>query len=310
MQGAQFIGPILILLSAACFAMNTPSAPFFYGDGGNAAALVVARSATAALVGLALFSMRRRQTILPSRREAVLIAWMSVTFFAQGLCYLASVAYIPVSLAALIFFTWPIVAALMAPLFGFSKATLPQLGLFTVAFAGLAVALGPDAQGLDWRGVALAFSGGVCIATFLLLTKKAVDTLSASKLCFWNNGGIALLGVVLMSQTTGLDWPGSGHTTGWWALAAVCLFFSMGVLLQLVGVRRTESKTTALLFNLEPVISILAAVLLLSERLTLVQAGGATLVLATVVLFTLTQRAPKNGKRGAAAAAPRPLENK
>ena len=75
--------------------------------------------------------------------------------------YLGAVAYIPVSLAALIFYTFPFYVAILASLTGREPMTRIKAAALVVAFAGLVLALGPSFDVLNWRGIACGLAGAL-----------------------------------------------------------------------------------------------------------------------------------------------------
>ena len=278
------LGPAVVLGSAAGFAMNTPIAAFVYADGGNAATVIAARAGAAGLLALFFLIAARRAPRVPKTAWPAL-ACATVALAAQGLGYLGSVAFIPVGLAAVIFFTWPIMIALIDPLLGGPKLK-PLDGLaFLIAFAGLALAIGPSLESLDPRGIALALLGAVGLAAFLLFSRKALaDTPSMTVTLIANFGAVALCLLAAPIFFNGVAFPVG--ETGRLAMAAVCGFYTLALLLQFTALKIASAPTIAILFNLEPVISILVAAALLGEVLTTDQYIGGALVVAGLILYS------------------------
>ena len=77
---------------------------------------------------------------------------------------------------------------------------------------------------------------------------------------------------------------------GWGAIAYVCLGFLAAFLAMIGAVRHAGALRTALVFNVEPVVAIVSAVLLLGESLSGGQVLGVVLVFAALTLATLTER--------------------
>jgi drug/metabolite transporter (DMT)-like permease len=264
--------------------MNTPIATFVYADGGNAATLMGARAAAAGTLALILLLVLRRVPRVPRGAWAGLCV-VTVTLAAQGLGYLGSVAFIPVGLAAVIFFTWPIMVALIDPLFGGPKLRAIDGIAFLIAFGGLALAIGPSLETLDPRGIALALLGAVGLASFLMFSRKALaSTPSMTVTLYANFGAVALCALAAPIFFDGIAFPTAG--SGQIAMAAVCGFYTLALLLQFAALKVASAPTIAILFNLEPVISILVAALLLGEVLTTDQYIGGGLVVAGLLLYS------------------------
>ena len=75
----------------------------------------------------------------------------------MGICYLSSVAFIPVTVAAVMFYTYPVLIVLASPLVD-GKPPLPRRcsASSRLALAGVVLVLGPGLDSLDPRGLALA----------------------------------------------------------------------------------------------------------------------------------------------------------
>jgi drug/metabolite transporter (DMT)-like permease len=271
----------LVLLSATCFSLNTPLAPLIYADGGNTATVTLLRVAAAAVV-LAGLAFWRRAWPRFERADLFWLAVVAVTFTAQGLCYLAAVARIPVGLAALIFFFWPMLVAAFAPLIGERRPSLTTGIYFLIAFIGLAVALAPDLSRLDLWGIVLACSGSLLIAVYMLSVRQLSVKFSGLGLTAAITLPSAFLALLALPWIGGFALPQS--ETGLWALLALCLCFGAGFLSLIFGMARVAASRVAFLYNLEPILSIVAAAILLGEILTFNQYAGGALVIAALLL--------------------------
>ena len=78
-----------------------------------------------------------------------------------SLGYQGSVAFIPVSLAALVFYTFPLLVGAVCGRGRTRSHDRRQGAALLAAFLGLALALGPEFGALDWRGIALALLAAV-----------------------------------------------------------------------------------------------------------------------------------------------------
>jgi drug/metabolite transporter (DMT)-like permease len=68
------------------------------------------------------------------------------------------------------------------------------------------------------------------------------------------------------------------------ALGLATLFYLVAILSQFQALARLPAARAAFLLNLEPVVSILLASLVLQESLSVVQASGVLLVISVVIL--------------------------
>lgn len=283
-KDAPFSATILIIFSAFFFSLNTPFAPLFFDAGGNPATLNFIRMFSSSILSVvALYLLRGKLDL--NLKTLRLSAFIGILVMGQGLCYLASVKYIPVGLAALIFFTWPITVAIAAPFVG-EKAISPKGFLFFLAaFGGLALSLGPSFETLDWRGVTLALTGGTLIAAMLISIRKAVTQANPLSLAVTNNFFASISLLVIMPFIGGWSLPYT--TVAIYPAIAVSFVFFAAVLTQNIGLRHVNAQSAAIIFNLEPIFSIFAAFILLNERLEPIQYAGATIVFLSLCGYRL-----------------------
>jgi drug/metabolite transporter (DMT)-like permease len=115
-------------------------------------------SALVVIVGLIAIVMRWRLRV--PQGAGGLLALMALSTGAISIGYLGAVQFIPVALAVIIFFTFPILILILSPMIEGRGVRWPQLAIGAVAFAGLLVALGPNPGNADWRGLCLAAARG------------------------------------------------------------------------------------------------------------------------------------------------------
>jgi drug/metabolite transporter (DMT)-like permease len=227
-------------------------------------------------------------------RNALPLAGLTLSTFAISTGYLASVQFVPVGVAVIVFFTFPVILLLLSPLLERTPIGRMRLALAGVAFAGLAIAIGPNLEALDPRGLALAglaslgavmqfhsaraLGGTMNPVAFALIAHLGFLPFSLA-LAWWIGGGaIATLGPGVTLQ---------GHL----ALGALSLLYVAGFILQMTACTLAPASRVAPLFNLEPVTTMALAAVLLGETLTISQYAGGAMVLAAVVAIGLADRA-------------------
>lgn len=285
--GAPWPGFALALFSAFMFAMNTPVAALAYADAVTPIALVASRSLIAGLLALA-FVMWMRVPGLRNlmKRPAFWVATLGMAL--QGMCYFASVAYIPVGLAAMILYTWPLLVALFEPLIGSQRLTVFRLFCFLIAFLGLALAIGPDFQALDLRGIALAFIGACSLPLYVLGSRVLLADTKLPVLIAGTNIGAAVIALAAAPFLGGISF---GTTDGaLFASLTVIVIYAAAILSQVAALRIFPASSLAMLFNLEPVISIAAGAVLLGETLTGAQYTGGAVVFTALALYSWSGR--------------------
>jgi drug/metabolite transporter (DMT)-like permease len=232
------------------------------------------------------------------RRKPLLATfWMAGTLAMVSFGYQGSVAFIPVSLAALIFYTFPLLVGLIAVAAGRDRMTLRKAIALPVAFLGLALTLGPGFSSLDWRGVALALVAALGMCLTLTFGGEATRDEDALVMAVYTN--VWMLGALglLTLAAGGVPLP---HTPlGALGIAGLCLTYVVAYSSWYLALSRVSPVRLAALFNIEPLVTLFAAWLVLGERLSAVQLIGAGLVFASIVAVSLPE--PETERRASLA---------
>jgi drug/metabolite transporter (DMT)-like permease len=231
------------------------------------------------VIGLFML-VTRRSFALPRSAWPAVVA-LAIALAAMTLGYVTSVAFIPVGLAALLFYTYPLMVAAIAPRLEGRPLGRAMQATFLLAFLGLGLAIGPSFQQLDWRGIALALAGAAGATGIFLASRKLVQSTPVLTAAFYSN--LIGAGLLLAAMTAFGELLLPRASSGWWALAAAGGFYILAVATQLLALRFLEAARAAVIFNLEPLVSIAFAALLLGERLTLLQSLGVLLTIAALL---------------------------
>ncbi|MFD2206207.1 DMT family transporter [Kiloniella antarctica] len=289
------IGMICGLIGGASFGLITPLSPLANEAGSSPLNITIIRF----LLGTALMSfllIGARISFHVPRDKWIPLFFMGLFIFTVTVFYLSAVVYIPVSLAAILFYTYPIIVTIIDPLLRRKMPSLIQLGLSLLAFAGIAIAMGPSLNGLDWRGLGFVALAALSISGTLIISRQVVSLVNNFAVVFYVNI-IALILCVpyfLISRsfdtseafnfTTLKNIVLSGSQSGFYYAAIIAGLYLLATLAQISTVRYVGPSRTAMFFNIEPIVTILAAVIILGENLTSPQTAGALCVLSAVAI--------------------------
>jgi drug/metabolite transporter (DMT)-like permease len=281
---ASVLGVALGALSAAVFAFGTTFALLAYQGGSNALTVVVLRIIVyVALVGGSL-ALSGRSMRLP-RRALLATVWMAANLSVVSLGYQGSVAYIPVNLAALTFYTFPLLVGLLSVLSGRDRMTARNAIALVAAFVGLALVLGPNLDGLDWRGLALAFSAAVAMGLMLTFGGEATRGQDVVLMSVYTNLQMLIVLGAIAIGTGSIALPTS--PSGVASTLGACVTYVAAYVCWYLALKFVKPVRLATLLNIEPLATLLVAWLVLGESLSPQQILGATLVLGSTLSATL-----------------------
>ena len=282
-------GDAVAFASAIVFATGITLVAAIYEDGANVHAVNLSRVLAFAAVMALTLAIRRISPVLPPR-QAFQCVLVGLLFCGELYGLLSSVRYIPVGLAMIIMYTYPLMIAVAGWVSGTESFTVDRLLAILAAFAGLALALHtPDAE-IDWRGVAWAVFTAVTFSAVLIVSGRTMRNVDRRILMLYlTSTAAAIVGVVSLTLVS-LEWPRT--QPGWTLLGASTGLYVVASTLLYVAIKMIGPFRTAIIDNSAPVWAIVLAALLLGQRMSGMQIFGGALVIGAVLLVQLSLRVP------------------
>ena len=241
------------------------------------------------MLPLALIAMRLSgTTFIIERSEIRAIVMMGLTSSAVSLCYILSVAYIPVTIAAVIFYTFPVLVVLAQP-FVEKKAVQPlMLAIAVLAFAGIVIVIGPNSQSLDPTGLILAGGASLAATVQFFYGTRSPDTPTLPKLVVIQ---ILMIPAALFTMLANVGFPPVDvFLLSPWASSLTMAGYALGFLLQIMALNLISPVSAGLVFCLEPVVAAISAHVILDEQLAPLQYGGGLMVLLAIVITVIHEQ--------------------
>ncbi len=236
------------------------------------------------LMGAWALLAKQRFTIPAEARGSFVVQCLAT--LSISVCYLASLQFIPVSLSVIIFFTAPIIVLVLSPLLEGGSLSLRNCLMALTAFAGLAIALGPSFKQLNITGLGLAATAALGYAAQFFSGRKLGQYLQPQAM-----GSMVHLTILPPVVLIAL-WFGQGDvalfkpaslSNAWLLVVLTGLFYCAAYVMQMSAVKAAPASVVAPWFNLEPVITIGLALLLLGEKLEATHIAGGLIVLGVLL---------------------------
>lgn len=280
-------GLLFAIGSASCYGFNIVFARMASFAGASGSAIVVYRVLLMlVLVAIAAAVMRRTLSMVREERAKLLLLGISTAFV--GICYLSSVAFIPVTVAVVVFYTFPILIVLASPFVEKMPLTPALIGVVLIATLGVALVVGPAFSGLDWRGLALAFGASLATAIQFFTASRCTKTGVVAKV-FWIHL-IVLPTSILIGLVTGQLASPAILTVAPFAITVTIGGYLVGFVLQFLALGRISAVAAGIIYCTEPVVAAISSALILDEGLSPLQITGGALVLAAIVTNVLLER--------------------
>jgi drug/metabolite transporter (DMT)-like permease len=216
-------------------------------------------------------------------RQRLTALSIGVLFAGTMFGLLKAISLLPVSVAILAYFAYPLLTGLGGAVTGVDRLGWPALLTATSAFLGLTLMLGAEFDNLSTIGIVWALGGAILRAVSLLATRAYLyDT--DPRLTTWYSMLPSTVLFMLGSVVIG-EWHTPQSLAGWVAFVATSTASTLSTLLIYLSTNRIGPFRTAFIMNLEPLVTTILSILLLGEILTPLQAGGAAVMLASLCAF-------------------------
>ena len=282
------IGSACALVSAIAFALNLVLAGMSYQHGANVHSLNLVR-AVLFLCSLAIYILATRTSFsLPTRARNISFL-VGVLLCTEMYVLLGAIVTVPVALAVLIFYTYPIIIACWKWTSGEETFTWAAFVLMLAGFCGLFFVLinTPPSQ-LEIIGISLAIVAALVMAAMLITSEHNLVRYNNQVVLFYSLAMVVAIIVLSSLVAVDLNWP-SG-TLGWLVFLGSSIFYVVATFTLFKAVSLVGPLRTAIIDNTAPVWAILFGYILLAQSLTPKQIGGALVVIVAVMLLQLVKR--------------------
>jgi len=282
-----WLGSFFALCSAIAFALNLCFARIAYDHGANLHALNGFRSLVFLLYLVLVVTASRQSISIPSK-DKIISLFLGVLLCGEMYALLTAILFIPVALAILVMYTYPMMIAVYGWVSGRNNFSYLAAFMLLIAFAGLFVALDNSTTSFSGRGMVFAAFAAIALATMLLLSERVLAKNDNNVVMLYMLIGTCLIVALLSATIVDLDWPES--IMGWTAFCASAVFYVLATFLLFKAVNLIGPLHTAIIDNTSPVWAIGFSFLLLNQTLRPMQITGAIIVVCAVILLQWTNR--------------------
>jgi drug/metabolite transporter (DMT)-like permease len=217
-----------------------------------------------------------------------MLRFVTIGGFGQALLvYLAlsSLAYIPAATLAFLFYSYPAWVALFQAVRGAERLDGRRVGALALSFGGIGVMVGmPGESGVDWRGVTLALSAALVYGAYIPIMRTLQKDHPVAPTSAYSKIGAALAFLVLSVSDRSFTYQLPGEA--WMAIVALAVFSTvLPSVFFLMGLIRLGPVRTAIVSTVEPFLTAILGVIVLSQPLRAPTLVGGALIIGAVVLL-------------------------
>ena len=241
---------------------------------------------------IVFFLFYQKERLRISFREMLIMSLLGLLYALSAEFLFLAYDYLSPGIASTIFFSYPIIVALVLILFYKEKLTLPTLLSLLLVVAGVGVLSIKKGEALNYIGLGISLLGALVYALYILIVNKVRIESSGVKISFYSmlfSSLYFLVKSLLLRESI---------TISSWALVGDLILFaiittSLSLVTLVYAVRYIGSTPTAIMGAFEPIVAVLISVELFGEQLTPSLVIGGMVIITGVLIDILFRKHPK-----------------
>ena len=285
----RLTGIILIAISAASFGTLAIFGRYAYAENIDTFTLLFLRFGFSASF-MTWILILRKEPFPRGRVLAQLIGMGGIGYAGQSFLYLTAIKYASAGLVALLLYLYPFFVAILSMIFLKEKLTRTKAIALVIALCGTALTVGPVSGQLI--GAVMAIVAALGYSIYIIVganVMKHVSPFQSSAVIF--TSASVVYGVLTFSN--GIHLPQTNF--GWMVIAGIVVVSTIiPVTTFLAGLERVGPTNAAMLSTVEPIVTVLLAIILFGDKLLPIVLIGGALILIAVVILTRAEMQSNN----------------
>ena len=281
---------ILIISGSALWGLIGIFIKGLQGEGFTSMEIVLIRALSASILLFTYLAFTDRRLLyvkIADLRYFIATGVLSMAFF--NWCYFTAIQELSISIGVVLLYTAPAFVIILSRIFLKERITGRKIAALVLTIAGCSFIAGivPGADiSISIRGLIIGLGSGLGYALYPLFAKSAGEKYSSVTITAYT----FLFTAIVMLPFSGLQ-NSMGLLSSPGAIiysAGLGLFPTvLAYILFTKGLAQVEAGNAAIVSTIEPVVAILAGIVLFGERMTLLQGCGAILIIASLFITSL-----------------------
>lgn len=301
MNRTQRDGLILVLISAAGFSFFAIFTKLVYDNSlFNPLDILIWRFliSTPITWGIRTWMGRKQSSQNPASVPRGRLIALGILFALVALVAFFAIERVPVSLYTVLIYTYPALVALGAIFFGESLSGRGwiALGLTLIGVVLTVPNIFQGFQGVDPIGVLLVLMNAASYALYILLSSRVLRTVKdLPTASTWSISGsfVLAVGLIMFRVIQGGHTTLPSNNTVWFGLVGLAVISTVIPIFTFhAGMHKLGASRAAIVSMVEPVMTLVWAVIIRHESLQPIQLVGSAFILLSVVLLQIRHESP------------------
>lgn len=279
-------GILLVAVSAVSFGVMPIFAKMAYSAGIGTYTLLFLRFLVATVFMFLLLLFNKIQ--LPSKKEIMIFLLLgAVGYVGQSFCYFTALNYASSGVVSLLLYTYPALVLVGSAIVFKEKVIAKKVLALVFALIGAFVIIGAE-YSANLLGVILSVMSALFYSVYILITSKVVKAgMGISSSAFIMLGATIVYGIIniFVGFTPPTTSDGFISVVMIALVSTVLAFWSF-----FTGMAKTGPSVASLVSTLEPVVTVFASVVILSEKITFNLILGGCLVMISLLVTMIPDK--------------------
>ncbi len=287
MQSQRLVGIALALISAVFFALANTLAGVAYQGGSNPFTLSATRFILPAILLFFILLFSGRPIVL-HRRVAGVAAILGGISVVYTFALLKAIELLPVSIAILIFYLFPILTAFILAAFGAARLTAKMLVSAFIVFFGLSLALAVQFSELNLVGMLAGVVSAIGFAIVCAVSNRLMYDQDSRLVTMYLSAAATVAMIVVSAFVGDMRFPAT--TAGWTGFLLSHVLYAAAIIGFYRSIAMVGAGAATFFVNLEPIVVVGAGYVLLGQMITPWQMAGVAIVIAALIYASQPER--------------------
>jgi len=275
-------GTVLVVISAISFGFLPIFARFSYLEGVTVNQFLFLRFLIASILFIIYLNFKKDFNIPSYRNFLYFVLLGGILYFSQSNLYLNSIIFIPISVAVLILYTYPVFVAIFSSIFYKEKLNKRIIIALILALIGLYLITNPIFS-LSILGILLPLSASLVYTVYILISAKIIIKYNEEVASFYiilSSSFSFLLSILFFGNLNFYF-----NLKAWiWILVVALISTSLAITTFLQGIKLIGPTLSSLISLIEPITSIVSSFIIFRESFFYLQWIGVVAIFVAIII--------------------------
>ncbi len=284
-KSQRFAGVFLALVSAVFFALSNTLAGVAYLGGSDPFTLSATRFILPAIILFFLLLFTGKAIVL-ERRAGMTAAVLGLISVVYTFALLKAIELLPVSIAILIFYLFPILTAFILAIFAAIRLSARMIVSAFVVFAGLSLALAVQFRELNPVGMLAGLVSAIGFAIVCSVSNRLMLGQDSRQVTLYLSAAATIVMIVISAFVGHFQLPVT--TAGWAGFLASNILYAAAIIGFYISISMVGAGAATFFVNLEPIVVVGAGYVFLGQVISVWQMVGIVIVIGALIYGSQT----------------------